>query len=37
MATPKTAVAGKGLKKKAGPLPVWGWAVVAMGSYGIYR
>lgn len=27
----------KGLKAKAGPLPVWGWAAVAAGGFVIYR
>lgn len=28
---------GKGLKKKYGPLPVWGWGMAAVGTYVFYR
>lgn len=28
---------GKGLKKKLGPLPYWGWAAVGAGTFVVYR
>lgn len=28
---------GEGLKKMAGPLPIWGWGVVVIGSVFLYR
>jgi hypothetical protein len=31
-APPKKAASGKGLTKKVGPLPVWGWAVLGLGG-----
>ena len=32
-----TKTSGTGLKKKAGPLPIWGWFGVAAGTYLLYR
>jgi hypothetical protein len=32
-----TKPAGKGISKRVGPLPYWGWAAAALGSYVIYR
>jgi hypothetical protein len=32
-----TKSGGGGLKKKAGPLPVWGWVAVAGGTFVVYR
>lgn len=29
--------AGKGLKKKIGPLPLWGWGAAGMGTFVVYR
>jgi hypothetical protein len=31
-APPRKAASGKGLSKKVGPLPVWGWAVLGLGG-----
>lgn len=33
----KTSSSGKGLTKKAGPLPVWGWFAFAGGGFLVYR
>jgi len=37
MADAKKKSGGKGLGKRAGPLPIWGWAAVAAGSFVAYR
>ena len=34
---PETKTKGKGLTKKAGPLPVWGYGAVGVGAFLIYR
>lgn len=33
----KSSSGGKGLKKKLGPLPYWGWAAVGAGTFLVYR
>ncbi len=37
MAEKKAASGGKGLKKKLGPLPYWGWGAVGAGTFLVYR